>query len=162
MSREHLSVMNTRTPTQARVCAGYIRRMSGGGKAYSVYVYSYLGYGLMQGRGEVLSTSGSGACINEGTTGTFTSPYGGEEYPLQSDPGGADAERCAAAVRSALQLRKDCGAKVELCTFAGAWGGVASHTGRKFYVSSYFFDRCAARCMRCPATPCPAASQRFG
>lgn len=123
--------------------------MSGGGKAYSVYVYSYLGYGLMQGRGAVLSTAGSGACVNEGTTGKFTSPYGGKEFPLASDPGGADAGRCGDAVRSALRLRQDCGAKKELCTFNGAWGGVASHAGRKFYVSSYFFDRCAS----IPPTP---------
>lgn len=116
--------------------------MFGGGKAYNVYVYSYLGYGLMQGRSEVLATAGSGTCVNEGTTGSFKSP-GGEEVPLESAPGGSDAARCGDAVRSALRLREDCGEVKEQCTFAGAWGGTASHAGREFYVMSYFFDRCA-------------------
>eukprot|EP00892_Ulva_mutabilis_P000339 jgi/Ulvmu1/10305/UM060_0107.1 len=119
---------------------GYVRKMAGGGKTYNVYVYSYLGFGLMQGRAAVLATDGSATCMNEGASGAFKSPTG-EEFPLTSAPSGGDAERCGDAVRSALRLREDCGAKKELCTFAGAWGAVPSHSGRKFCVMSYFFDR---------------------
>jgi apyrase len=116
--------------------------MSGGGLTYNVYVWSYLGYGLMQGRGAVLGTSGSGFCINAGATGSFTSPYGdGVSIPLESAPTGGNVQECKKAVVEAMHMQKDCGAAANLCTFDGAWGAVASQEGRSFYVSSYFFDK---------------------
>lgn len=138
------------------LCAGYIRTMSGGGVTYNVYVWSYLGYGLMQGRGAVLGTSGSGSCINAGSTGSFKSPYGdGGDIPLESSPTGGDAQECQKAVVDAMHVGKDCDAAAKLCTFDGRWGAVESHKGRSFYVSSYFFDKCVLRVL---LSYCPEAS----
>jgi apyrase len=124
--------------------SGYIRKMAGGGVTYNVYVWSYLGYGLMQGRGAVLGAPGSGSCINAGATGSFKSPYGdGASIPLESAPTGGDVQECKKAVIDAMHLQKDCGSTKMLCTFDGAWGAVESHEGRPFYVSSYFFDKYA-------------------
>lgn len=125
--------------------------MAGGGVTYNVYVWSYLGYGLMQGRGSVLGTKGSGSCINAGATGSFKSPYGdGDSTPLESAPTGGDVQECKKAVVEMMKLEKECDAPLrKLCTFDGAWGAVESHEGRPFYVSSYFFDKCVPLSFTC-------------
>jgi apyrase len=115
--------------------------MKAAGVTYNVYVWSYLGYGLMQGRKKVLGATGSGSCVNAGATGSFKDPTG-EALPLQSAPTGGDEQECKKVVMGAMNLEKKCSAHVTLCTFDGAWGAVESHKGRSFYVSSYFFDKC--------------------
>lgn len=116
--------------------------MSGGGQSYSVYVYSYLGFGLMQGRGAVLTLPGSSACVNAGTQLVYKSPYGGAEFPLKADATGGDFGKCVAAVKSAMKVGAECGAAAEECSFNGVWGGGNADSKRTYYVSSYFFDRC--------------------
>lgn len=127
-------------------CSGYIRTMAGGGVTYNVYVWSYLGYGLMQGRGAVLGTSGSGSCINSGATGSFKG-LDDKLIPLESAPTGGNEQECKKAVVDAMHVQKECHALAKLCTFDGAWGAVESHEGRPFYVSSYFFDKCVPLCL---------------
>lgn len=128
--------------TAARAPEGYIRRMSGGGQSYDVYVYSYLGYGLMQGRGALLGVDGSEFCLNKGTNGVYKSPYGGQEFQLRATEDGGDFGKCAQAARDAMRVGAACGSvPATECSFDGVWGGAAKHDKRKFFVSSYFFDR---------------------
>jgi apyrase len=127
----------------AAVCAGYIRKMSAGGKTYHVYVHSYLGYGLMQGRGAILRMHAGSSCLPAGVSGVYKSGYGGGEVQLVAGAGGGDAGACRKVVTGALKVGSACGAVVDECSFAGAWGGATSQAGRRFFVMSYFFDRCA-------------------
>ena len=124
----------------------YITKLKGGGKEYSVYVHSYLGYGLMAARAAVLEIDPNGPeddshpCIHEGYTGKYT--YGEEVYHAQGkDAVGAQYDQCMATVLTALNRDEKCGAPQPQCSFQGAWRG--SRIPEVFYVSSYFWDRAA-------------------
>jgi hypothetical protein len=45
--------------------------MAAGGQAYSVYVHSYLNFGLMMGRGAVLESAQSAPCLPAGVSGVY-------------------------------------------------------------------------------------------
>lgn len=118
----------------------YITKLKGGGKEYSVYVHSYLGYGLMAGRAAVLAWEEARAanpCVPTDHSGIFE--YGGQTYDLMPHPEGASASGCAKLVKLVLKQNEPCGAEQTQCSFAGAWGG--GHAPKAFYVSSYFWDR---------------------
>lgn len=118
----------------------YVTKLKGGGKQYSVYVHSYLGYGLMAGRAAVLAweeARGANPCIPTDHSGVFE--YGGQKYDLIPHPEGASAATCARLVKLVLKQNEPCGAEQTECSFAGAWGG--GHAPKAFYVSSYFWDR---------------------
>lgn len=118
----------------------YVTKLKGGGKEYSVYVHSYLGYGLMAGRAAVLAWEEARAanpCVPTDHSGVFE--YGGQTYDLVPHPEGASAASCAKLVRLVLKQNEPCGAEQTQCSFAGAWGG--GHAPKAFYVSSYFWDR---------------------
>ena len=53
--------------------AGYLRVLSGGGKAYHVYVHSYLGFGLMAARAALLGahSAGSHPCLPAGASVSY-------------------------------------------------------------------------------------------
>ncbi|KAI8110376.1 hypothetical protein M9435_002051 [Picochlorum sp. BPE23] len=123
----------------------YITTLRGGGKEYSVYVHSYLGYGLMAARAAVLEIDPNGPkddshpCIHEGYNGTYT--YGSDNFVAQGHDDGAQHDQCMATVLSALKKDEKCGAPQPQCSFQGAWSG--SRIPEIFYVSSYFWDRAA-------------------
>ena len=125
--------------------ADYVTTLRGGGQQYSVYVYSYLGYGLMAGRAAVLEVDPNGPdddshpCVPLGFQGEYE--YGGRVVPAVGHDDGAHHEQCAATVLSALRHDASCGAPKTQCSFAGAWSG--SRLPGVFYVSSYFWDRAA-------------------
>eukprot|EP01025_Chloroclados_australasicus_P047816 TRINITY_DN5395_c1_g2_i1.p1 TRINITY_DN5395_c1_g2~~TRINITY_DN5395_c1_g2_i1.p1 ORF type:complete len:501 (-),score=43.69 TRINITY_DN5395_c1_g2_i1:470-1816(-) len=123
--------------TDAKVPEGYIKVVSYGKHKFSVYVHSYLNYGLMAGRAEVLKASNNEGsnCLLEGVKGTYK--YNNQEYTLKSK--GSSFGKCSDNVESVLN--KD-GAicAFDKCTFAGAWeGNMPPSTDT--YISSYFFDR---------------------
>jgi apyrase len=124
----------------------YITKLKGGGKEYSVYVHSYLGYGLMAARAAVLEIDLNGPeddshpCIHEGFKGKYT--YGEEVYQAQGKESvGAQYDQCMVSVLTALNRDEKCGAPQPQCSFQGAWRG--SRIPDVFYVSSYFWDRAA-------------------
>ena len=45
--------------------------MAAGGQTYNVYVHSYLNYGLMMGRGAVLTLPDASACLPKGVSGVY-------------------------------------------------------------------------------------------
>jgi apyrase len=119
--------------------------MGATGHLYHVYVHSYLNYGLMMGRGAILAHPDSKACLPQGMTGVYKSPYGGREYTTVADSAGGNAQKCAAVAEGVLEVGKACEVEpVSECSFAGAWGGGWGHLQRPFYVMSYFFDRYAS------------------
>lgn len=125
--------------------ADYVTSLRGGGQQYSVYVYSYLGFGLMAGRAAVLAEDPNGPdddshpCVPKGHSGGYE--YGGKTLPAVGHADGSDHEECAATVLAAMRHRDRCGAPQLQCTFGGAWGG--ARVPSIFYVSSYFWDRAA-------------------
>ena len=77
----------------------------------SVRFRSYLGYGLMAGRAEVLAweeTRAANPCVPSDHTGVYV--YGGKEHTLVAAPSGASFDACAKVVLQVLQHDKDCGA----------------------------------------------------
>lgn len=123
----------------------YIKTLKGGGKEYSVYVHSYLGYGLMAARAAVLEIDPNGPeddthpCIHEGFKGKYI--YGNNEYLAEGNEKGAQYDQCMVTVLSALKQDEKCGAPQPQCSFTGAWNG--PRVPDIFYVSSYFWDRAA-------------------
>ena len=124
----------------------YITKLKGGGKEYSVYVHSYLGYGLMAARAAVLEIDPNGPedeshpCIHEGYKGQYS--YGEDVYQAEGKESvGAQYDQCMATVLTALNRDEKCGAPQPQCAFGGAWMG--SRIPDVFYVSSYFYDRAA-------------------
>lgn len=123
--------------------ADYVTQLRGGGQAYSVYVYSYLGYGLMAGRAAVLEVDPNGPdddthpCVPQGFRGEYE--YGGKSFQAVGHSKGSHHDQCAATVLSAMRHQEKCGAPQLQCSFGGAWGG--PRVPGVFYVSSYFWDR---------------------
>ncbi|KAI7844404.1 hypothetical protein COHA_001998 [Chlorella ohadii] len=141
------SVQEAYAMTEAEAAAApdkqYLTELRSGGKTYHVYVYSYLGYGLMAGRAAVLSEEETEAnaqghpCVPVGHQGTYE--YAGKTMQMRPHAEGASHERCERVVLSALKHQAECGAPQLQCTFNGAWGG--PRVPKVFYISSYFWDR---------------------
>jgi apyrase len=134
------------TPAEAAAAppgGDYVARLRGGGREYSVYVHSYLGYGLMAGRAAVLGVDPNGPdddshpCVPTGHEGEYV--YGDAALAAVGHADGASHAGCAAAVDEALARGRACGAPQAQCGFAGAWGG--PRVPEAFYISSYFWDR---------------------
>jgi len=120
-----------------------VQLLNGGGRVYTVYVHSYLGYGLMAGRAAVLQQ----ASLNASSTGhpclssAVTYAYGGASFDGKPSAA-ASADACIAVATAALNGDKACSpAPKPECGFDGAWGGGGGPGAQRFYVSSYFWDR---------------------
>ena len=129
--------------TARRAPAGYIHTMQVGKRKFNIYVHSYLGYGLMAGRAEVLEEKMDGMghpCILKGYSGSYS--YGSETFQVVSMDDGPSFETCHSTAVNALKSGTPCGVvQQHECSFNGAWGGGRGPGARTFYVSSYFFDR---------------------
>lgn len=130
------------TPAEAKAVPNkdYLTELKSGGKTFYVYVYSYLGYGLMAGRAAVLSEEGLEAghpCVPTGHSGNYT--YGGKLMQMKAHKDGTSQDACEKVVLAALKHQAECGAPQLQCSFNGAWGG--PRVPKVFYISSYFWDR---------------------
>ena len=124
---------------------GYVSTLSGGGQLYSVYVHSYLGYGLMAARAAVLKQEGGSnvyghPCLADAVSYT----YGGETVVASPASTASTAAACRAVAAGSLRKEAACDpAPASQCGFAGAWGGGGGPGAASFVVSSYFWDRAA-------------------
>ncbi|XP_031111057.1 apyrase-like [Ipomoea triloba] len=108
------------------------------GANYYLYVHSYLNYGLLAGRVEVLkrSTNSTNACILEGYDGYYT--YNGVSYKAKAPPSGTSLKNCRKLARKVVDFRAPC--KYQNCTFNGVWSGGGGAGMKNVYISSYFYD----------------------
>ncbi|CAI9090697.1 OLC1v1025521C1 [Oldenlandia corymbosa var. corymbosa] len=116
----------------------YVQEILIRGTTYHLYAHSYLRYGLLAGRAEVLKVSinTSHPCIPYGYQGTYT--YNGKVYEASALPTGANIKICRAFVLNALKVDAPC--EHQACTFNGVWNGGGGAGQKNLYVSSFFYD----------------------
>ena len=112
-------------PTQKDMPAGYVEKVTGGGRSYNLYVHSFLGYGLLAARMAVLDATpnAAAACMPADFTGEYT--YGDKSVPA-SGRGTASFNSCRMAVQAALKTDKPCNdnvAPASECPIDGQWAG---------------------------------------
>ncbi|EFJ10325.1 hypothetical protein SELMODRAFT_183978 [Selaginella moellendorffii] len=115
----------------------YVKTLTLLGKTYYLYVHSYLHYGLLAARAEVLrlvKTNDENPCVTSGFKGQYV--YGSETFDAV---GGADFDRCSDLIVSALEINHTC--NYLKCTFKGIWSGGGGAGQKKLFVASFFFDR---------------------
>ncbi|KAB2049549.1 hypothetical protein ES319_A13G184000v1 [Gossypium barbadense] len=131
----------SRAPSVPAGQDNYVNEMYLKGSKYYLYVYSYLHYGLLAARAEILkATEDSGnPCILEGFDGTYK--YGGEEYKASAPSSGSSMEECRRVTLKALKVNDSC--THMKCTFGGIWNGGGGDGQKNLFVASFFFDRAA-------------------
>lgn len=120
----------------------YVKELTLKGKKYHLYVHSYLHYGLLAARAEILKITmdSDSACILKGFHDSYT--YGGSKYKASSTPAGADFDQCKKLAYDALKVKQQV-CKHMKCTFGGVWNGGGGDGQKKLFVASFFFDRAA-------------------
>ncbi|KAG5573710.1 hypothetical protein H5410_063476 [Solanum commersonii] len=120
----------------------YVQEMYLKGTKYFLYVHSYLHYGLLAARAEILKVSGeSGSpCILGGHHGTYK--YGGTVYPASSTSQGSSMSTCREVALKALKINEPACTHMK-CTFGGVWNGGGGDGQKNMFVASFFFDRAA-------------------
>ncbi|KAL8144432.1 hypothetical protein V2J09_017464, partial [Rumex salicifolius] len=120
----------------------YVKDMYLKGRKYHLYVHSYLRYGLLAARAEILKVVGNSAnpCILPDYHGTYK--YGGASYDVSSSPSGANMEKCRAVAHKALRVNDTVCTHMK-CTFGGVWNGGGGEGQKNLFVASFFFDRAA-------------------
>ncbi|KAK4740468.1 hypothetical protein SAY87_032349 [Trapa incisa] len=119
----------------------YVKDMYLRGRNYHLYVHSYLHYGLLAARAEILRTSGSeNPCISVGYEGYYK--YGGTDYPVSPSPSGSSMHECKRVASKALKVNETACTHMK-CTFGGVWNGGGGDGQKNLFVASFFFDRAA-------------------
>ncbi|CAN6454530.1 unnamed protein product [Victoria cruziana] len=116
----------------------YVKELFLKGTKYYLYVHSYLHYGLLAARAEILSVKITGhPCILKGFDGTYN--YGEVRLKASALPSGSSYEDCRLAATAALRVNDTC---THLkCTFGGIWSGGGGDGQKSLFVASFFFDR---------------------
>ncbi|XXG40976.1 hypothetical protein AAC387_Pa01g1554 [Persea americana] len=119
----------------------YVKELSLQGTKYYLYVYSYLNYGLMAARAEILKAIGGlgNPCILHGYKGLYK--YGGTVYNVSASHSGSSFTKCWRGALKALKIDESC--KYRKCTFGGVWNGGSGDGQKNLLVASYFYDRAA-------------------
>uniref|UniRef100_A0A2P2M7Z2 Adenosine diphosphatase n=2 Tax=Rhizophora mucronata TaxID=61149 RepID=A0A2P2M7Z2_RHIMU len=120
----------------------YVKEMHLMGRDYYLYVHSYLHYGLLAARVEMLTASedSGNLCILAGYDGSYK--YGGNEYPASASPSGSSLEGCRRVATKALKVNEQTCTHMK-CTFGGVWNGGGGDGQKNLFVASFFFDRAA-------------------
>ncbi|KAK8542936.1 hypothetical protein V6N12_015512 [Hibiscus sabdariffa] len=131
----------SRAPTVPAGQDNYVNEMYLKGSKYHLYVHSYLRYGLLAARAEILKVSedSGNPCILEGFDGTYQ--YGGEEFKASAPSSGSSVEECRRVTLKALKVNDSC--THMKCTFGGIWNGGGGDGQKNLFVASFFFDRAA-------------------
>ncbi|KAJ9179941.1 hypothetical protein P3X46_008251 [Hevea brasiliensis] len=130
----------------------YIKEMRLMGTDYYLYVHSYLHYGLLAARAEILkfSEDSDNACILAGYDGVYK--YGGVEYKTSAASSGSSFEGCRSLALKALKVNESACTHMK-CTFGGVWNGGGGDGQKNLFVASFFFDRAAEAGFIDPALP---------
>ncbi|MCO5588027.1 hypothetical protein L7F22_041981 [Adiantum nelumboides] len=118
----------------------YVKQLNLLGKKYYLYVHSYLHYGLLAARAEVLKLvqgKENCPCLAGGFKGEYI--YGSEQFAAEGSASGADFRKCQKLLVKALN--KDHACEHMQCTFGGIWSGGGGDGQNKLFVASFFFDR---------------------
>ncbi|KAH7432828.1 hypothetical protein KP509_07G042000 [Ceratopteris richardii] len=118
----------------------YVKELNLLGKKYYLYVHSYLHYGLLAARAEVLKLvqeQESCPCLAEGFKGEYM--YGSDTFKAVGSSSGANFRSCKKLLVKAL--KKDDACEHMQCTFGGIWNGGGGDGQNKLFVASFFFDR---------------------
>lgn len=118
----------------------YVKELNLFGKLYYLYVHSYLHYGLLAARAEILKLvqgKESCPCLAGGYEGEYK--YGSEKFTAAGSASGADFHKCQNLLVEVLN--KDHACEHMQCTFGGIWSGGGGDGQKKLFVASFFFDR---------------------
>ncbi|XP_050221583.1 apyrase 2-like [Mercurialis annua] len=130
----------------------YVKEMHLMNTDYHLYVHSYLKYGLLAARAEILKASedSDNACIPKGYDGIYK--YGGVNYKASATPSGSSLEGCRSLALKALKVNESTCTHMK-CTFGGIWNGGGGDGQKNLFVASFFFDRAAEAGFIDPAQP---------
>ncbi|KAL9226937.1 hypothetical protein vseg_002693 [Gypsophila vaccaria] len=119
----------------------FVREMYLKGRKYHLYVHSYLRYGLLAARAEIIKAVGEpgNPCILAGYDGSYT--YGGVPYKVSTSSSGPDVDACRSFTSQALRVNETC--THMHCSFGGVWNGGGGDGQKNLFVASFFFDRAA-------------------
>ncbi|WOL14743.1 putative apyrase 2 [Canna indica] len=119
----------------------YVQKLFLKGTQYYLYVHSYLHYGLLAARAEILKvTDDASNCILGGYDGSYK--YGGQVYKASATPSGASFSKCRDDAIKALSIDKPACTHMK-CTFGGIWNGGGGDGQKNLFVASFFYDRAA-------------------
>ncbi|XP_031494383.1 apyrase 1-like isoform X2 [Nymphaea colorata] len=117
----------------------YVKELFLKGTKYYLYVHSYLHYGLLAARAEILKSvkSTGHPCVLKGFDGSYN--YGGVSLKASALPSGSSYQDCRLAAKAALRVNETC---THLkCSFGGIWNGGGGDGQKSLFVASFFFDR---------------------
>ncbi|KAJ1389319.1 Nucleoside phosphatase GDA1/CD39 [Sesbania bispinosa] len=120
----------------------YVKEMFLRGRKYYLYVHSYLRYGLLAARAEILKVSDDSGnpCILAGFNGSYN--YGGKSFKASSSPASSSLKDCKSIAQKALKVNESTCTHMK-CTFGGIWNGGGGDGQKNLFVASFFFDRAA-------------------
>ncbi|GAA0184884.1 nucleotide phosphatase [Lithospermum erythrorhizon] len=120
----------------------YVQEMYLKGRKYYLYVHSYLRYGLLAARAEILKVMEGAAnpCVLAGYHGSYK--YGGASYKASALQVGSNVDKCRVVTAKALRLNESTCTHMK-CTFGGIWNGGGGDGQKNLFVASFFFDRAA-------------------
>ncbi|KAM0826425.1 hypothetical protein ACQ4PT_068886 [Festuca glaucescens] len=121
----------------------YVKKLLLKGTTYYLYVHSYLHYGLLAARAEILKAGESNDysnCMLDGYHGKYQ--YGDDTFEASGSPSGASFSKCRAVAVRALKVDEPACTHMK-CTFGGVWNGGGGDGQKNLFVASFFFDRAA-------------------
>ncbi|MCL7038467.1 hypothetical protein MKW94_003718 [Papaver nudicaule] len=130
----------------------YVKELFLMGTKYYLYVHSYLRYGLLAARAEILKAGGGSGnpCILSGHQGSYK--YGGVSHDASASPSGSNVKQCHRAANKALKADEPKCTAMK-CTFGGIWNGGGGDGQKNLFVASFFFDRAAEAGFADPKLP---------
>ncbi|KAK6161601.1 hypothetical protein DH2020_004982 [Rehmannia glutinosa] len=108
----------------------YVQQMYLKGRKYHLYVHSYLRYGLLAARAEILKVD----------NGSYK--YGQAVFKASALPSGSSLSKCRETAIKALKVNESSCTHMK-CTFGGVWNGGGGDGQKNLFVASFFFDRAA-------------------